>query len=581
MSDGERENRDLFRPRVGGRGGEIAQERVPRFRNRLLARIRRIGVASNAAPSRPGGTASVRDVPRPGPHSRRCIVKARFVPMDAYGKRAAALHLSYVERDGVEQDGSPGRLYSAAEVSDAHVVLSAPIEGEKRQFRFIVSPEDGAEADLTAFTRRLMAQVQADLGRVLVWGAVNHWNTENPHVHVVVRGLDERGRDVTIDGRYLSEGMRSRAQAILTNELGPRTALDIEDQLAREVRQERFTSLDRALQASQDGGGVLLETRLPRQGRTSAARLMARLGRLEQLGLVARASPIEWKFQEGWVETLRGLGQANDVVKRLHAAVPLSDPGRFVVLDESTPLPAVEGVVRAKGLHDEMAGRPFAVVEAVDGSVFYAPIDLATAERTGEGDIVRLSVQPARAAAAGDPSGLPQQRAERARVRLQRLGPPLRAQVAYRGPTWIDAVGASAAAPPHPVGAFARELAECLPRRAASVKRMGVEASEPAARLGALGALEARNVGARLAAERGLNFVESPSRLAGTLTLAPRLPSGRQYAIVIGRDSKTLSVVPANKQVRLMDGQQVEMWRQDDRVMIKRLAIGRTPGRGR
>ena len=219
--------------------------------------------------------------------------------MNAYGKRAAALHLSYVERDGVEQDGSKGRLYSGAEVSDAQALLSAPLENEKRQFRFIVSPEDAAEVDLTAFTRRLMAQVQADLGRALVWGAVNHWNTDNPHVHVIVRGIDEAGRDVTIDGRYLAEGMRSRAQAILTNELGPRTELDVQDQLAREVRQERFTSLDRALQESQDPSGALLETSLPRQRRASAPRFMARLGRLEQLGLVTRASAIGWSFARG------------------------------------------------------------------------------------------------------------------------------------------------------------------------------------------------------------------------------------------------------------------------------------------
>jgi type IV secretory pathway VirD2 relaxase len=64
-----------------------------------------------------------------------------------------------------------------------------------------------------------------------------------PRAHVIVRGIDEDGHDVTIDGRYLSEGMRSRAQTILTNELGPRTEVEVQSQLAREVGQERFTSL--------------------------------------------------------------------------------------------------------------------------------------------------------------------------------------------------------------------------------------------------------------------------------------------------------------------------------------------------
>ena len=60
----------------------------------------------------------MRDVPAPRASSRRCVVKARFVPMNAYGARAAALHLSYIEREGVEQDGSSGRVYGAAEIVD-------------------------------------------------------------------------------------------------------------------------------------------------------------------------------------------------------------------------------------------------------------------------------------------------------------------------------------------------------------------------------------------------------------------------------------------------------------------------------
>ncbi len=56
-----------------------------------------------------------------------------------------------------------------------------------------------------------MAQMETDFRRSLVWGAANHTNTDNPHVHVVVRGLDADGYDLTIDGRYIREGLRSRA----------------------------------------------------------------------------------------------------------------------------------------------------------------------------------------------------------------------------------------------------------------------------------------------------------------------------------------------------------------------------------
>jgi len=124
-------------------------------------------------------------------------------------------------------------------------VLRVAVAGKKHQFRFIVSPEDGG-VDLTLFTRALMDQVERDLGRRLVWGAVNHHDTDNPHVHVVVRGVDTRGQEVRIDREYLSRRMRWRAQEIVTRELGPRAPAELERQRDREVGQERLR-IDREL----------------------------------------------------------------------------------------------------------------------------------------------------------------------------------------------------------------------------------------------------------------------------------------------------------------------------------------------
>src|SRR5262249_3172718 len=49
---------------------------------------------------------------------RRVIVKARVIPMHGDNVKAAALHLRYIERDGVEHDGRPGHLYSSGQVPD-------------------------------------------------------------------------------------------------------------------------------------------------------------------------------------------------------------------------------------------------------------------------------------------------------------------------------------------------------------------------------------------------------------------------------------------------------------------------------
>jgi type IV secretory pathway VirD2 relaxase len=77
-------------------------------------------------------------------------------------QRLPRVHLAYLERDGVEKDGAPGRLYGP-EGALAREAFGEPVAGEQRQFRFIVSPEDGDRLDLTTFARQFMARLP--LGR--------------------------------------------------------------------------------------------------------------------------------------------------------------------------------------------------------------------------------------------------------------------------------------------------------------------------------------------------------------------------------------------------------------------------------
>jgi len=121
-------------------------------------------------------------------------------------------------------------------------------EGDRHHFRFIVSPDDALEmTDLRAFTRDLMGEMERDLGTKLDWTAVPHWNTEHPHIHVIVRGKGDDGRDLVISRDYISHGMRARAEHLVTLELGPRSDLDIRRGLEAQVEADRWTNLDRSL----------------------------------------------------------------------------------------------------------------------------------------------------------------------------------------------------------------------------------------------------------------------------------------------------------------------------------------------
>src|SRR3546814_17603246 len=104
--------------------------------------------------------------------------------------------------------------------------------------------------------------MEADLGTPLDWVAVDHWNTDNPHTHLIVRGRDDTGKDLIIAGDYIAHGFRHRAAELATEWLGPRTELEIQQTLQREVEQERWTSLDRTLKRALGGDGRVHVARL-------------------------------------------------------------------------------------------------------------------------------------------------------------------------------------------------------------------------------------------------------------------------------------------------------------------------------
>jgi type IV secretory pathway VirD2 relaxase len=102
-------------------------------------------------------------------------------------------HVAYLKREGVTRDGSPTRMFDAAGDNADDRAFTERCKDDRHHFRIIVSPEDAADlTDLREYTRDLMRQMEADLGTRLDWVAVDHWNTDNPHVHLLVRGVPIR-----------------------------------------------------------------------------------------------------------------------------------------------------------------------------------------------------------------------------------------------------------------------------------------------------------------------------------------------------------------------------------------------------
>lgn len=374
-----RQDDDRFRIRPGA-----PKHRGDTFIDQVLRQTSKAGSKASKtirkAGQRPGarlgrGHVAARFVGRSlTPNARRVTIKARLVNLKQAGRRSTDAHLRYIEREGVDRQGGPGRAYGpttdAADL-DAFKERSAD---DRHQFRFIVSPEDAEQLDdLHTYTRHLMARMEADLGTRLEWVAVDHWNTDNPHTHVVLRGKDDTGKDLIIARDYIAEGMRLRASELATEWLGPRTELEMQRAMQREVDQERWTGLDRTLQREAVDGLVrpetLAEPRLQRQRQM----LIGRLQRLQQMGLATEQQSGTWAIQADAESTLRAMGERGDIIRTMQQAMS-GRQRELAVFQPGENGRAIVGRVAGKGLADELYDKGYLIVDGTDGKAHYVAL---------------------------------------------------------------------------------------------------------------------------------------------------------------------------------------------------------------
>jgi len=191
-------------------------------------------------------------------------------------------------------------------------------QGDELLWRFIVSPEDADRLNLREHVRELTNQMERDLGTKLEWVAIDHRNTDDAHVHLLVRGVREDGHKLEIDREYLRAGIRTRSQEIATRELGPRLEPEMLQARERVVRREQWTEIDRTLEHKANAERVVSYDSF--QPPTDAARIRAeqeidRLQYLTGLGLAQRVDERSWQLAENHERELRDRQRANDVIK--------------------------------------------------------------------------------------------------------------------------------------------------------------------------------------------------------------------------------------------------------------------------
>lgn len=311
---------------------------------------------------------------------QRVVVTVFYQGHGGSGAGKLVAHGKYLERDGAGPKGEPGQFYDHEQDRlEASPRLAQWAEKDKRHMRLMLAPESGARIeDLKDFTRATMAQMERDLGMPLEWVAVDHHNTDNPHVHVILRGRRRDGPDLIIPRDYATWGLRHAAREVATQMLGDRGRDDERLALERETRAERTTPLDQLLAAELKPGKTY---RIQAIGRglepTLRAALRNRVRELARMGLGKEEKRDCFRLDQDWAARLEEIGKGIDLRRRLGRELEPGQ-GRLKLYDRS--MGRLVGPVLEAGRRGE-TGKGYVIV--LDG--MKRPVLANVREREGAG----------------------------------------------------------------------------------------------------------------------------------------------------------------------------------------------------
>ncbi|HVZ99663.1 MAG TPA: DUF3363 domain-containing protein [Caulobacterales bacterium] len=425
-SAGRNADDDEFRGRIGRARGQKTGRGVS---GKLGARLTKALKGQRIGGSRLGGGSNS---PFASDPRQRVVVKMSFRnhgrgaggaaggggggPSGGGGGGKLMAHGAYLERDGAAREGERGYFYDREQdlAEDARERLKEWSIDDKRHFRLMLAPECGArmvgeDGDLKSFTREVMGRMERDLGVKLDWVAVDHHNTDNPHSHVIIRGVQRNGVELILPREYISRGLREAARDVATEQIGERSPADERLKLEREIEGRGFNRLDRAIEQQLGDRREILMQELGRGRNPEFANgLKARAQELARLGLAEEVRRNVLRFERDWKERLEAARPLD--VRRELAKSRLYEPrlGRVI------------GEVRELGPRGETPDRGLLVIETPEHGRLMLNTSMEAITDLQKGSLVTLEPDGKRAA-------------------IERLSyHPLEAQIPARAETELD-----------------------------------------------------------------------------------------------------------------------------------------------
>ena len=180
-------------------------------------------------------------------------------------------------------------------------------------YKWVISPEKEAdEKTLYYIAKAFIQRCEWELGTNIDYQAVVHSNTEHPHIHILINGVDQKGKPFRFDkGLIRGQIMRRAAMEICTNVFGCRSEADILQAKERALVSDRYTEFDSVIK--QFSHEISNDERFGSYVyalQEDNSKLVKRLNHFVELGI---AEKFEGKYllEDGWEDTLRALGRYN------------------------------------------------------------------------------------------------------------------------------------------------------------------------------------------------------------------------------------------------------------------------------
>jgi hypothetical protein len=184
-----------------------------------------------------------------------------------------------------------------------------------KHFKFIISPES-PRVDIQALVKTLVKRMEKIFGKSFIWMAATHTDTNHPHAHLLINGIDKHGADVHFNKLFITQTMREMSRQICTELIGKRSREEIKASILQSHNGNRYCSFDDAIREQEepiDDPGAVYGS----QVQTFNDLIVKRLFHLAELGLAKKKDKAVNTFllEKDWIKKLRAIGRYNSFLK--------------------------------------------------------------------------------------------------------------------------------------------------------------------------------------------------------------------------------------------------------------------------